>query len=954
MSATLAWRSAVTAEQQEERERILAEASSPDSVEEALGEAAKRLDREAEEALAYADIAYEMAKRVGSPKLLSAAARTRGRTLRALSRHLEAVDALEAAARYALEAGDELMALQSRIGIVDSLGWLERFDEAIQLAQNLQDRLLVRGQMSEAAKVLVNLGNVLHRRDDYQGALDAFDRAIEMLKGSDEVTIAQVSVNKANALTHLNRVHEAAEIYEWASKVFAAQDDIRSSAVVDLNLGFLRYISGEHSAAIKAFTRSRRAFERLGRTVEAAKVDLDMGDAYRALNLLPEALECYEGAIRVFESVPLEYEIGRAEVGRAVVLASYERYEDALAALSRAEGIFAHQKNRLQLAHAGLIRAHVLRAAGEDERAARQASEAARALSEAGLHGWAAEAAFVAHDVALGQGRDATKGMEEVARVAHEHLRSSLESRAHHSLGRYYQARGDTDKALEHFRLAVSALEHARTLVSIEAFHVAFLRDKISVYDDLVSTLLTRGLKGDYAEALEYLERSKSRLLLERFQRAHDEALRSSGSIDPELAARIAHLRAQICEHYHGLHAFDGMESIRRRIGATLGDIAELRVLESQYEEALREAELVAPEVAASSRPLGHVPKVEELQSALAPDEVLVEYACFQGQVAAFVLTSTDLTALLHVTTVASVEQVARRLRFNLQRVEGDPSYVERHRQDLHQAMQRALEDLHKLLIAPIERYLRGSKVVFVPHGPIHGLPLHAAYDGERFALDRWEIVYSPGAAIWYSGVIRQKSADGASADELVGQKALLMGVPAPGIELVYREVHELSDILRNATVFYGPEATLEAFRQHAPESRIIHLATHALFRADNPLFSGLRFADEWLMAQDLYAYRLNCELATLSACRTAATLVEPGDELFGLTRGFLAAGARSLAVSLWPAADEATMKTMVSFYRNLASGMSRAGALRAAQIATREAYTHPYYWAAFVLVGAR
>ncbi|HLV81725.1 MAG TPA: CHAT domain-containing protein, partial [Chthonomonadaceae bacterium] len=156
------------------------------------------------------------------------------------------------------------------------------------------------------------------------------------------------------------------------------------------------------------------------------------------------------------------------------------------------------------------------------------------------------------------------------------------------------------------------------------------------------------------------------------------------------------------------------------------------------------------------------------------------------------------------------------------------------------------------------------------------------------------------------------------------------------------------------AQAFCGAGATVEAFRAHAGHCRRLHLATHALFRSDNPLFSCLRFTDGWLLARDLYEIPLQCDLATLSACRTGAAFVASGDELFGLTRGFLSAGARSVAASLWPADDAATAALMARFYTLLAGGASRAAALRAAQRATRAEYPHPYHWAAFVLAGER
>ncbi len=955
MSSAVLWKEAVSASGPGERSSAIERACRTGAFDEILAEARRLVTSAAEEALECAGVAREIAERLGEPLRQSAAARVQGQALRALSRHAHAIDALEAAAGYALDAGDPLLAAQSRVGIIDSLGWLERYGEAIELARHLETDLRELGDFSEAAKVLCNAGNLYHRRDEYPEALDCYTRALEILEPTGNVdAIARVQANRANILTHLNRVQEAMVLYEEARATFAERGDALSAAVVDLNVGFLRYISGEHSASLAAFARSRKAFEEHGRKVEAAKVDGDMGDVYRALNLLPEALECYDRAIDTFREVPLVYETARAEIGRAVVLAGFGNTEEAMAALSRADAAFASQQNRLQRAHVALIRAHVLRSAGKAAAAARAAASAARALKRAGLHGWAAEAMFIQADVELERGRDAVGMMTAVVEAARENLRSSLESRAHHALGRYHQAQGNLEKALEEFRAGVDCLEHARNLVTIEEFHVAFLKDKMAIYDDLVAALLTRGLRGDIVEALDCVERSKSRLLLERVQSAHDAALRSGAVIASDLTERLAQLRSELCRHYHSMHVFDGAEQLQRRVGITLGSTQRLRELESEYRDLLRQVQIRQAGDRHAARMLGEVVPVTELQAALGPDEALVEYASFFGQVCAFVVTRRDVLVRLNIAQVSEVDYAARRLRYHLQRVEGQSGYVARHQEELHAAISSVLVDLYRLLLAPIVSLLPGDKLVIVPHGVVHGLPMHAAMDGDQYAVDRWEIIYAPGAGVWYEGVQRGSDHSKAEGDDLTQSQALLMAVPTPGIELVREEVDRLAEMFPNATVCRDEEATLAAFHRHAPHSRVIHLATHALFRADNPLFSGLSFYDGWLLAHDLYDVMLSCDLATLSACRTGAALVEPGDELFGLIRGFLSAGARSLAVSMWPAADAATVAVMVRFYTNLAAGMGRAAALRQAQIASRDEFPHPYHWAAFSIVGAR
>ena len=148
-------------------------------------------------------------------------------------------------------------------------------------------------------------------------------------------------------------------------------------------------------------------------------------------------------------------------------------------------------------------------------------------------------------------------------------------------------------------------------------------------------------------------------------------------------------------------------------------------------------------------------------------------------------------------------------------------------------------------------------------------------------------------------------------------------------------------------------------------ECRVIHLATHGDFRADNPLFSGLLMGDGWLTTLDIFNLRLQASLVTLSGCQTGRTVVGGGDELAGLMRAFLSGGAASLVLSLWAVEDQATAQLMEHFYRQLTTGATKGAALRAAQLhfiqrsgadqAAHPAHAmlaHPYYWAPFFLVG--
>jgi CHAT domain-containing protein len=159
------------------------------------------------------------------------------------------------------------------------------------------------------------------------------------------------------------------------------------------------------------------------------------------------------------------------------------------------------------------------------------------------------------------------------------------------------------------------------------------------------------------------------------------------------------------------------------------------------------------------------------------------------------------------------------------------------------------------------------------------------------------------------------------------------------------------------ARCYLEEEATIARLSAQAPGSPIIHLATHGHIRLDAPNFSAVSLADGRFNAIDAFTLNLQgCELVTLSGCETGLALSGGGDEQLGLGRAFLAAGAQTLVMSLWPVEDSATSALMQHFYQQLLDGASKVEALCRAQRAlihsADPASTHPYYWAAFRLVG--
>jgi CHAT domain-containing protein len=201
--------------------------------------------------------------------------------------------------------------------------------------------------------------------------------------------------------------------------------------------------------------------------------------------------------------------------------------------------------------------------------------------------------------------------------------------------------------------------------------------------------------------------------------------------------------------------------------------------------------------------------------------------------------------------------------------------------------------------------------------------------------LDEFEISYSLSSAVYTLCQGRQRPGY---------RRALVMGFADTLIPEVEVEIQNVAGALRakgvQSELLSGEEARQETFWSAAAGCDVLHLACHGMFRADNPMFSALKFADGWLTAADLLQLRLESSLVALSACESGRGYVLFGDEVIGLPRAFLGAGASSLLVSLWVVPDRTTADFMSYWYELLLSGLGRASALRTAQQALRE---HPH-----------
>jgi CHAT domain-containing protein len=179
---------------------------------------------------------------------------------------------------------------------------------------------------------------------------------------------------------------------------------------------------------------------------------------------------------------------------------------------------------------------------------------------------------------------------------------------------------------------------------------------------------------------------------------------------------------------------------------------------------------------------------------------------------------------------------------------------------------------------------------------------------------------------------------------------------PLPG---TLREVDDIAKVEPGARVVRQGEFTHDAVRHALETYPRVHLATHGLLEEQSPLFSSLLTSPAQGQPSRFSLFevpqlKLRARLVVLSACETGLGKLRGGDEVTGLTRTLLAAGAETVVSSLWKVSDDSTALLMRGFYSEMKSGASPAKALRTAALAVRERYPHPFYWAPFVVSGVR
>jgi CHAT domain-containing protein/tetratricopeptide (TPR) repeat protein len=895
-----------------------------------------------QEALHLAEAAVLIAKRLRRKEALALGLRAKANALYSSGDNRAAIEHHQQAVRLYETLGNWNEAARTLSSSIQPMILAGEYDQAFQAAERAREIFARLNDPLRLARLEINVGNIYHRQDRFEESIAHYERAYtELMPYKDTEGIAVVLSNMAVCLISLNDFPRALATYRGA-RSFCQQNNMPLLvAQADYNIAYLYYLRGEYSRAIEALYAARRACEATGDTYHIALCHLDLSDIYLELNLSEEAREiAHEGFLR-FEKLGMGYEAAKTLANEATAYGQQGKTVQALERFAKAREMFGHEKNLVWPWLIDLYQGLLLFHEGRYFEARRLCVAAAAFFDRSALPGKAVLAHLLLARIALqvGDPAEAQKETDESLARLRGLQTPVLAYQAHLLEGQIAQARNDRPAAHQAYLEARKALEALRSRLQGEELKISFVKNRMQVYEALVDLYIAGdGTENSAEEALACMEAAKSRSMIEMiFQSGQSLPLGEAGQSD--LVRRIRDLREELNWYYHRieLEQLRPEEKSQQRLGS-LQEKAQSQ--EKELMRTLRELPAHERENATLEAPAEF--SLRKLQAHLPPDATLVEYFSAGDRLVGVVITRKEIQ-ILPVTLLSRVAHFLQLLRFQLSKFRMGNEYVRRFEEPLLRATHSHLEALYGELIAPVRSFFQGKHLIVVPHGPLHFLPFHALRNGEEYLSDAFTVSYAPSATVFCWCQEKPASASASS---------LVFGIADERAPQILEEAQSVAALLPHSSLHVGDRATSSVLRKQGPQSGLLHLATHGVYRQDNPMFSGIRLGDGYLNLYDLYQMRLDAKLVTLSGCATGMNFVAAGDELLGLQRGLFCAGATTLLLSLWDVHDQSTSQLMQLFYREFLGSGNMAGALQHAMQELRQQNPHPYFWAPFVLVG--
>jgi len=916
--------------------------SLPDSI---ANEVVKHLKNEADRywfidpniSLKYADRIVTIGQVRNDKSQVALGFMARGDALKYLGNLQEAWEILEQSGNLYQENDDEVGWARTRIGrlflgpdlnrVSDTLADVER---ARAIFQEWDEREMLMRLEINTAYIHTLLGDQHQALQLYQSAL----ATAEKLGVAGEKFLGTLFMNIGYVHEAFGDFPQALFFYKKAHSHYLVRNETRNIINVEKNIATIALVQGHYRSALRMLNdllvRGLKQFPR-----EDESVRDSLAECYLNLNQYAKARDLAQQALKGYRSFNDTYKSARTLLHLATAEVELGNFATALSVLDEASSIFTSLGSPTWGMIARLRHAQIVFRQGDIDHAWREARAAAKCFETQGQEVNYASACILIGQIALAQGDFAYANSHgtHALKVAQHYSVPSLRYAAHLLLGRVANATSSFQRALRNFRAAAATIDRVQRGLTI-TMRSGFLENKGEAWHELI---------GLYLEleridcAFDALERAKSQVMVNYL--ANREQFRWSRE-EPESRILIDELERLRAEH----QVFYQLAFNPPREKNTVDDVLSKDVL---GEVSMRERQMRA--ITEKLYLLSHSDNdtsssfnsfLPQIQASIDERTLLLEFYDDGAQLWAFVLDGQSCKVQPLPVKTEQLKQLLDQLKSNITAALSlEPNSLAVMRLTL--LAQRLLQRLYTKLLEPLEIQKFGrERMLIVPYGALHYVPFHLLHDGSSYLIEDYEIVTLPASSLVTRSSPRRSPG------------ALIISHSWDG-----RLPHTITEAQIVQNLFSGvlhmeQAATRDVLR--AEPTQILHIATHGQHRLDQPDLSYIELSDGQLYADDLLQQDLSYELVTLSACETGRAQVAADEELIGIGRGLLYAGAGALILSMWQVADTSTVTQMELIYEALRAGKSKAAALRDAQkfILAKSRDLHPAFWGAFQLIG--
>ena len=503
------------------------------------------------------------------------------------------------------------------------------------------------------------------------------------------------------------------------------------------------------------------------------------------------------------------------------------------------------------------------------------------------------------------------------------------DARSFYVRGLYHSMQGEDGPALVAYLKAVDLLDADRRNLRDETGERAILDDRINFYYEPIQTLLQQRR---YAEAFALMERSRSRAMTDLI---FSGKVALSGAEESGLFGRLQVSRSRIARLQKDVFEARLAADRDRHAEAIKQQETEIARFQQEYDQTAAELARKAPKFGELTAPRSI--SLERLQQTLRQQQADLLYYLVVEQAVILWHVNGDGS---HVRSVFLPRKIL-------------PTKVETLRNSMKSDKARFDEQVARemflFLIQPALGWIKSKHLIIVAHEDLHYVPFQAFLDpsDNTFLGERFAVTYVPNATLLAemtpAGPINQGRLLAVSNQSIEDESKEIEGL---GLRELYPGRHKLLT-----------DASESEVKRAVGEYELLHLSVHGLFDAREPMLSCLELNksgtdDGRLTAAEIFGLPLQrARLVTLSACETGQSVTTHANEILGLQRALLYAGAQSLILSAWKVDATATGLWMQTFYRE-AQTKPLPEAARLSLIEVKKKYPQPYYWAPFQMVG--